>query len=342
MRRQRGFTLIELLVVIAIIGVLIALLLPAVQQAREAARRTSCINNMKQFGIALHNYVDAHSVLPPAIVMTDRGISASPRHQTYGWGIHPRLLPFLDSLNKFDVINMFVTQDEPANYTIRAIPLGTYICPSDPEGNNHRVEDQHHNCSYAFNRGDWYVWDGFAGYQPPVSPFYVNSSVRLSQIIDGTSKTMFMSEGKIRLPFIRDCAAMLYSPQNATPQPSVDAEPDTLIGFNGGCNALRLFSHTEWHYGDVNHSGFTTAFTPNRKTRAVFGGSQILFDADVLSWRESVGGPTYAAITARSWHPGGVNVLFGDGAVHFIQDALDGPTWRALGTIKGGETETTF
>lgn len=335
--QSRGFTLIELLVVIAIIAILIALLLPAVQQAREAARRTQCANNLKQIGLALHNYADTHGRLPPASSIQFLS-GQSPNYSLVGWSVQARIFPFLDQGIKYEMFNLDLAQEAAANTTTASAPTGTYLCPSDPEASNHRSDTFKSNINYVSNRGNWYIWDGFLGKGNPVSPFYVNSSVRFGSIADGLAKTMFFSEGKIRTGFIRNCPTLQYAPLNETPQPDVYSDPSTVPEYtNCSSGNFRFFGHTEWTQSETHHTGFNTAWTPNRISSAQLG-AQFIPDSDIVSNRELEGGPTIAAVTARSYHGGGVQVLLGDGSINFMGDSIDGAVWRALGTIAGNET----
>src|SRR3954469_9520443 len=155
----RAFTLIELLVVIALVGVLIALLLPAVQAAREAARRIQCVNNLKQVGLAVHNYHDSVGTLPLGCAVTfDR--AGNPNFN--GWGITARILPYLEDQNKFNACNFSLANEAPQNDTAMRIATSTYLCPSDGQNQVIFIDDgqPRNNTNYAFNRGDWYVWGG--------------------------------------------------------------------------------------------------------------------------------------------------------------------------------------
>jgi prepilin-type processing-associated H-X9-DG protein len=150
---------------------------------------------------------------------------------------------------------------------------------------------------------------------------------------------MLAAEVLTRLPFVRDCTNAIYQPFGSVLQPSPGDAPATIAVYtNCTGGAIRPeHSHTEWHHGDVHHSGFTTAWTPNFRTPIVFAG-RTYPDGDVLSNREMFGAPTFAAVTARSYHNGGVNVLMGDSSVQFITDAVDGLIWRALGTPAGNDS----
>ena len=128
--RRRGFTLIELLVVIAIIAVLIALFLPAVQAAREAARRAQCINNLKQLGLAFHNYESSQTVLPPAFVGAGIGNVVA---WTNGWSALARILPYIEQGNLFNAANFFIWKEDPTNTTVVAFYISALVCPSDPK-----------------------------------------------------------------------------------------------------------------------------------------------------------------------------------------------------------------
>src|SRR5215204_751730 len=213
-RRRSGFTLIELLVVIAIIGVLIALLLPAVQMAREAARRSSCINNLKQLGLALHNYESAFNRLPPAHSIEQR--IGSPNYRLHGWSVQARILPYIEQEGKFSYLNFDVFQDENfVNATAKSMRIATFLCPSDPRGGDIRdptTQTGYGNVNYGVNRGVWFVWDAFLVGKKPDAPFGVNFGVKFGQVADGLSKTIFMAENKVRQSFIRGCTGMIYQP----------------------------------------------------------------------------------------------------------------------------------
>lgn len=339
MLRRRGFTLIELLVVIAIIAVLIALLLPAVQAAREAARRVQCINNLKQIGLGVHNYENAVGALPLACAV--RFTSAN-TPIFGGWGITARLLPYLEGGSAFNAANFSIPNETPQNATIMQLGVSTYLCPSDGKNREIFINDgqPRNNTNYAFNRGDWYVWGGFASAAPPVAPFRTNASLSISAVTDGLTNTMFAAEVKTRTPYLLNCTGLSFAPLSSQPMPFPNASPSAIpqyTGCSGGISELRADSgHSEWEDGNTSESGFTTAWTPNKVTPGSYGGT-ILPDTDLIAIREEDGGPTFAAMTSRSYHPGGVNVLMGDGSARFIKNTIDGRVWRALGSISGGE-----
>jgi prepilin-type N-terminal cleavage/methylation domain-containing protein len=335
-RMPRGFTLVELLVVIAIIGLLVALLLPAVQMAREASRRTKCANHLKQLGLAIQNYEMTFQGLPPCCLVLKKPDNTI-------WvsylGPHARLLPFLEQNNVFNNMNTNAAYGDLANMIAVGRVVDGFLCPSEIKRQPvaHVTFGNIGGVNYGFSMGDWYVWNGVNNPETPNrSAFGVNRSRRWAEFTDGTSNTLLMSEVKNYQPTVRDCAqfANINDPEVIPPP---DADPLTICPEYqaGGC-AVILTAHTQWAEMSVHHNGFTTAWPPNKKTPG--GPGLSLPDVNVLTARERIGGPTFAAITSRSFHPGGVQSVYGDGSVHFTRQTIDGRIWRALGTIGGGES----
>ncbi|MEW4531180.1 DUF1559 domain-containing protein [Maioricimonas sp. JC845] len=215
MRKSRsGFTLIELLVVIAIIAILIALLLPAVQQAREAARRSQCKNNLKQIGLALHNYHDVHGCFPSGWIAVENGVQAAHDGGSgIGWG--GMLLPQLDQSPLFNQFNPNVTIDDPLNDDFRLNRLTVFECPSDPKPEYFDIEEEASpgtvitslptaNYVASFGTEELHGCENAPGTAPVTSSgqclgdgaFYHNSRVRFRDFVDGTSNTFVVGERK--------------------------------------------------------------------------------------------------------------------------------------------------
>lgn len=302
--RSRGFTLIELLVVIAIIAVLIALLLPAVQQAREAARRTQCKNNLKQIGLALHNYHDSARCFPFAMGGTGNKYSAL-----------SQLLPHLDQANLFKQIDFKRPYTDPVNNTAKLVELSHFRCPSDL-GNPQPTAGGATN--YNPNKGASLLW------QDPLANgvIYVNSSTRFGDITDGSSQTAAFSERNIT-----DGSNGISTPDADTYLSS--SNPQTLDEATTMCaavdttnlaNQFPQFMGAPWM--DGKH-----AYQHNSPPNARSCGFQPAGKA---------------TMTASSRHVGGVHVLMTDGAVRFASSNISISIWRAIGTRQGGEVVGEF
>jgi type II secretory pathway pseudopilin PulG len=323
-----------LLVVIAIIGVLIALLLPAVQMAREAARRTQCKNNLHQIALAVHNYQDAFLVYPPSFCIEQGKVLTS---NNGSWSVHGRVLPYSEQAVAFKAVDLSVAWDFQLVTGVPTMAVPIYQCPSDPNSDTMRVDAAGnaftHPQNYGFNFGSWLVYDP-AGVRRGDGAFHVNSSTRPGDIVDGLSNTLLAAEVKAFQSYIRNTA----DPGSAPP-----TDPAAFVGFTNpvqlklGPNLNDNTGHTEWCDGRVHHSGITTVFTPNTKVRYVAGGRE--YDIDFNSRQEGTSATqvTYAAITARSWHKGLVHAALMDGSVRAISDQITLPVWRALGTRAAGE-----
>lgn len=328
--QPNGFTLVELLVVIAIIGVLIALLLPAVQAAREAARRIQCANNLKQIGLALHNYETSLRCFPPAFLIQEVG-------ETRGsWSIHARILPFMEQENLRDQIDLSVDWHLQVDSGIPAARVNSYICPNE-SNDNPRYRDGRpyvHPINYGFNFGSWFIYDPVTG-EAGDGAVRINRVTRFGDFLDGTSNTIFASEVKAYTSYLRN--------DSRTP-PFVPPSAEFFAGFDGekkmGPSIDQNTGHTVWPDGRVHHSGITTVFPPNRYVSFWDNGTE--YDVDYNSWQEgrSFNQKTYAAVTARSYHPSIVNALLVDGSVRPLNDQIDLKVYRAYGTVAGAEIDT--
>jgi prepilin-type N-terminal cleavage/methylation domain-containing protein/prepilin-type processing-associated H-X9-DG protein len=342
-QRRGGFTLIELLVVIAIIAVLIGLLLPAVQAAREAARRMSCVNNLKQMGLGLHNYESSNGAFPPATILVYPAAGAGKPTWQGSWSINARIAPYLELGPLYNEINFTFTYSDPPNTTVANTPIKLLFCPSDPGPtiDNSTIpngqDTGNATSSYGQFVGDWFVWA--QGAPRNVSAFGPNFSRVLANFTDGLSNSMAASEGFIGHLQARACYSWPTSPPGMSPTsvPTPDVSVATLTSLLSACSSSSRFGqgagHTRWVNGGVYYSGITTAVPPN--TNVNYPGFSGPFDW--VSIDENNGGPTYASLSASSYHSGGVNVLMADGSVRFVKNTVNGFTWRALGSIAGGE-----
>ncbi len=331
MRRRDAFTLVELLVVIAIIGVLIALLLPAIQAAREAARRSQCLNNLKQIGLATQNYHDTYKQLPP-------NLDSQPTTPFDSWSIQARLLPFLEQGNIYRGINFAVTYKDASQVVngqqITSLPVSVYRCPSEIN-TNQRIDGNTiwSPINYAANLGTWLVYDPTtrAGGD---GAFAANGSYGFDGVTDGTSQTTCFTEVKTYQPYFRESG----TPNDANSP--IPADAMTVVGYGGSFKPES--GHTEWTDARSHQTGVTAVFTPN--TVVTYAGDDGAYDVDFTSAREgqSATNRTYAAVTARSHHPGIVNAGLLDGSVRTFNDDIAPQIWRSLATRSGDEVVREF
>ena len=310
-RPSRGFTLIELLVVVAIIGVLIALLLPAVQAARESARRAQCTNNLKQLGIALHAYHDLHRTLPPGRVRS------RVEHLGLVYSAFAQLLPQLEAATIHDAINFDLNADRgiggPENLTSRQTRVSTLLCPSDTSSPSDEPDQA--PCNYQMNVGTGHSVIANSGM------LFENSRVRLGDVRDGTSGTVALSELARGEGFRANWVIEIGN------QPIISYEQTCLT--NGP--ARPRARGNRWIYGAPNHTMYSHHRPPNDASPDCRSGSPF-GDRTNAEW-DLLG----LDGAARSFHSGGVNALFVDGHVGFVKQTIAEPVWRALGTRTGGE-----
>jgi prepilin-type N-terminal cleavage/methylation domain-containing protein len=326
-RFRSAFSLVELLVVVAIIGVLVALILPAVQMARESARRVTCGNHLRQVGLGLQNFESTFRAFPSSL----RPAAANASGQFDGWSAQGQILPYLEQSNLFEKID-FTKSYIAQNWPVAPTRIPTYQCPSDPHKKTRYSavtgQPEHFPLNYAVNLGRWFIHnpatrEGGAGAFRPVEP------LRPANFSDGLSHTLAFAECKGYNPYFRNAASV-----DPTRPPPID--PAELCALGGEFKPDS--GHTEWVDGRAHQTGFTTVFTPNARTLCNVGGTNYDIDWNNMQEGKSSTVPTLAAVTARSYHAQGVMAALMDGSVHFVANSIESSVWQALSTRDGGET----
>jgi prepilin-type N-terminal cleavage/methylation domain-containing protein/prepilin-type processing-associated H-X9-DG protein len=316
--RRGAFTLIELLVVIAIIGVLIALLLPAVQAAREAARRAQCVNNLKQLGLALHNYHDVQGAFPIGASLNVATGSKNNLSQ------QARLLPYLEQAALGNAITYGLNSTAPENSTGLVTGVSSFLCPSDaanqlPAGQagiNYRVN---HGTSIVNSYGPQDTAGANASMPAPNGPFFLDYRVGVADVTDGLSNTAAFSE-HVKGDFSNAISTELSD----TYQPGTyPASADQAVQ---DCLAVIVSDLSKQGNSNAGSPWMTDGHTATR-----------YYHAGTPDSRSCMFPPQRISTTANSRHPGGVNVTMADGAVRFVKASVGLVTWRALGTRNGGE-----
>jgi prepilin-type N-terminal cleavage/methylation domain-containing protein/prepilin-type processing-associated H-X9-DG protein len=371
LRLRHGFTLIELLVVIAIIAVLIALLLPAVQSAREAARRAQCTNNLKQIGLAAHNYASTTNSFPLGISNNPQGSPGAPAYGSTwsSFGAQAMMLPYLEQGPIYQAAN-FSWGPWVMNDTVNNAVIASFLCPSDPGAQGGPWNTAHtnsYNACYGATTTQLNTWgnncntSNFIGCVIPADSsgvFTYGIAYGFQAITDGTSNTVAFAEKlcgqngqnyyKTGTPPGQTYRGNMVSipggaPAGAT-QVNAFANPVAVIGALQTCAqafqnapsspssaAIQDYPGWRWAPGMIGMSLFNTIQTPND----TFGGC--MFDSN--------SGNAYAtdwpnggfSLGASSAHPGGVNAAMADGSVRFIKSSIARNVWWGLGTRNGGE-----
>ena len=355
---KNGFTLIELLVVIAIIAVLIALLLPAVQSAREAARRAQCMNNLKQLGLATHNYIATNGALPSGSLWPCSQVDFGVGNQgaCWGWGVGPlvQIFNYMEQTTLYNAYNsalgVFGSYPPDAsgptlwwgNTTVFNTSVSSFLCPSDSRQISSSAQQTVVN--YGGNFGGPFVLGGYTGTVIPMTTTWdyndplmtTATTVTIAGITDGTSNTSLWSE------MLSPAATQVYAGSGknaenrvffAVPAPNVTATPAGVQQFLAACkniptgtpNQSSNMGYQWWStYPSYLNSSYNHVGGPN---------SRQCQNQPIDSWGMDI----YGTASPNSLHPGGVNMCFADGSVRFIKDSVNLQTWWALGTRAGGE-----
>jgi prepilin-type N-terminal cleavage/methylation domain-containing protein len=373
MARRGGFTLIEVLVVMAIIGLLIALLLPAVQAAREAGRRVQCMNNLKQIGLGLHGYHAQFGVFPPGRMYPDLTDPANGHRQYQGvytfypaelidagawtgcFSVHCHILGHMEQPAAYHALNFSTTNAGELtagggarivspNYTAFTTTLGSFLCPSDP--NSTRGPRGENSYRVNFGGATPYAGGGTRPDNDRATALVVNGafsygySFGIADFTDGMAHTAMATE-RVKGSGISGARSRRDSDNIFLPTLGLPLDADSLMrrcldprppisGFGSNGRWLPGADYSDgWGFAWYVATLYNHVAPPNWRGWDCAVGTSI---PDVPS--------EHAIMSARSRHPGGVDVLIGDGSVRFVKETVDVSTWRALGTRNGGEALT--
>ena len=295
------------------------------QKVREAAARLKCQNNLKQIGLALHNYESVAQKYPPG-GMYPVGVTSNDVYS-----VQARLLPFLEQGNLYALIDLNAVPASQLNVIGQRIAI--YICPSEIKD---VARDQGggkitYPLNYAANLGTWFIWNPANG-QGGNGALAVNLQTKPGDFSDGMSNTIAFSEVKAYQPYARNTTTPMAL---GAPFPLDPAEVAAMAATGAYRGEI---GHTEWTDSPSHQSGFSFVFAPNTKVPFVTGG--VTVDVDVLTQVEGSHAtkPSYSAVTSRSYHTGGiVNVVLMDGSVRSVSPSVSLAAWRAAGTRNGGE-----
>jgi len=327
-RARRGFTMVELLVVIAIIGLLISLLLPAVQSARESSRRTHCQNNLHQLALAAQSFADVKGRLPPGSDAKPNPANPDHPHTFFRWSVLAHLTPYIEQAAAHDLLNMKVplyvdskVSVENVNAVNQVLPM--FLCPSDI---GRPVAYGFAPTNYAACGGSGK--DGGTPFDTD-GAFFVNSEVRFGQIPDGLSNTVAFSESTLGTG--RESFSMASEANRQTDYAFVFLAPLT----EAACKNPFFWNVTNrrgfaWVNGEYRCATYNHYLPPNSPQHDCISNrtntNDLTLKYSVYGWR-----------AARSKHPGGVNVAMIDGSTRFIQEGIEPLIWRGISTRKGDE-----
>lgn len=310
--KRNAFTLVELLVVIAIIGILVSLLLPAVQAAREAARRMQCTNNLKQLGLATHNYLSTHSRLPLCLNGTAKPLS-----------VHAFLLPFIEQTPLYNLVDFKTSWNSPTNAVALATAVPTFNCPSQPAA---AIPNGWAATNYRANQGSQILFrqpatvssDPNFGMPAPNGVFNPDRSLRIAEITDGTSHTAAFSEHPLA-----DFSNAQVSKYDTFRPGTFPATPNEAMQ---QCAATNINNLSLQGVSDVGAPWLQSYHSTTQ-----------YFHVSPPNSRSCMFPPGRIATMAASYHTGGVVVAMCDGSVDFVSDSIDINVWRGLGSRDGGE-----